>query len=317
VRVAALLAAPGAPEPAVVPLLRALAPHGIEVVLGPPATPVDLALATHWTAVPALAAAPARALARWLEDLGDRHLAPGDPRRAAASRADDVPLPTVAAARWLVELLATLHPNLACREVLPGLGAAPLPAPPPHDGPMRVLAADAEAARIAAGMREPGAVRLAPGRLEDADVVLDLSARAAPPGLALEGMTRGAAAVVTPAPGREEQVHHGRDGLLVAWDDARGTARALDLLARDRALLAELRAGALATARAWPTREQSAADLAGALRGLAAEPASPALREALAALAPSARERPRLRGLGRYTGGSPRRLAGRSRRRPA
>jgi hypothetical protein len=67
-------------------------------------------------------------------------------------------------------------------------------------------------------------------------------------------------------------VRHGVNGLIVDWDDPRGTARALDLLATDRALLHELRCGALATARAWPSWEQAGAFMALALRRIAAEP---------------------------------------------
>ena len=57
----------------------------------------------------------------------------------------------------------------------------------------------------------------------------------------LEGFHRGATCVVTPVTGHEEYVEHGWNGLLTDWDDLRGTARQLDLLARDRELLHFLR----------------------------------------------------------------------------
>ena len=57
----------------------------------------------------------------------------------------------------------------------------------------------------------------------------------------LEGFHMGATCVVTAVTGHEEYVEHGVNGLVVDWDDPRGTARALDLLARDRALLHCLR----------------------------------------------------------------------------
>ena len=69
----------------------------------------------------------------------------------------------------------------------------------------------------------------------------------------------GATCVTTPVTGFDEYVDHGWNGLVVGWDDPHGTARALDLLARDRALLQRLRDNALATARAWPSWEQSLA----------------------------------------------------------
>jgi hypothetical protein len=58
----------------------------------------------------------------------------------------------------------------------------------------------------------------------------------------------------------------------VGWDDPHGTARALDLLARDRARLQRLRDNALATARAWPSWEQSSRFMALALRAIHREP---------------------------------------------
>jgi hypothetical protein len=61
--------------------------------------------------------------------------------------------------------------------------------------------------------------------------------------------------------------------MVVDWDDGRGTARTLDLLARDRTLLHRLRCGALDTARSWPSWEQAGAVMALALRRIAAEPA--------------------------------------------
>jgi glycosyltransferase involved in cell wall biosynthesis len=117
------------------------------------------------------------------------------------------------------------------------------------------------------------------------DVVLKLSRVEGMFGPPLEGMHCGATCVVAAVTGHEEYVEHGVNGLVVDWDDPRGTSRALDLLARDRALLHHLRLGALATARAWPSWEQAATMMAGALREVARRPApdaTPALARALA-----------------------------------
>ena len=89
----------------------------------------------------------------------------------------------------------------------------------------------------------------------------------------LEGFHRGATCVVTPVTGHEEYVEHGWNGLLTDWDDLRGTARQLDLLARDRELLQFLRTNALETARAWPSWEQSSQFMAGGAAGDRREPA--------------------------------------------
>ena len=104
------------------------------------------------------------------------------------------------------------------------------------------------------------------------DVVLKLSSVEGMFGPPLEGFHRGATRLVTPVTGHDEYVEHGWNGLLTDWDDLRGTARQLDLLARDRELLQFLRANALETARAWPSWEQSSQFMAGALLKIRREP---------------------------------------------
>src|SRR5439155_2915972 len=119
------------------------------------------------------------------------------------------------------------------------------------------------------------------------DVVLKLSSVEGMFGPPLEGFHRGATCVVTPVTGHEEYVEHGWNGLLTDWDDLRGTARQLGLLARDRELLHFLRTNALETARAWPSWEQSSQFLAAALLSIQREPppdAAPATARLLADL---------------------------------
>ncbi len=77
--------------------------------------------------------------------------------------------------------------------------------------------------------------------------------------------------MVTPVTGHDEYVAHGENGLVVDWDDPRGTTRALDLLAADRALLHRLRAAR------WRRRGLAVVGAAGRVDGggaaaLAAEP---------------------------------------------
>ena len=91
--------------------------------------------------------------------------------------------------------------------------------------------------------------------------------------------------MVTPVTGHEEFVEHGFNGLVCDWDDLRGTARLLDLLARDRRLLHELRTNALHTARAWPSWHQAGQFMAAALWKIHAEPAPDAVPAAAAMLA--------------------------------
>ena len=61
----------------------------------------------------------------------------------------------------------------------------------------------------------------------------------------LEAFHMGATCVTTEVTGHEEYIEHGVNALVCDWDDPRGTARQLDLLARDRVLLHTLRLGAL------------------------------------------------------------------------
>jgi len=104
------------------------------------------------------------------------------------------------------------------------------------------------------------------------DVVLKLSRIEGMFGPPLEGFHCGATCVVTPVTGHDEYVAHGFNGLVTDWDDERGTARLLDLLARDRALLHELRLNAVRTARAWPSWSDQAHVMAAALRAIRREP---------------------------------------------
>jgi hypothetical protein len=88
----------------------------------------------------------------------------------------------------------------------------------------------------------------------------------------LEGFHRGATCVTTEVTGHEEYIEHGVNALVVDWDDRRGTARQLDLLARDRMLLHRLRCGALETARDWPDWDRAGELMAVALRAIADAP---------------------------------------------
>jgi hypothetical protein len=100
------------------------------------------------------------------------------------------------------------------------------------------------------------------------DVVLKLSQIEGMYGPPLEGFHRGATCVTTEVTGHEEYIEHGINALVVDWDDRRGTARQLDLLARDRMLLHRLRCGALETARHWPDWDRAGELMAVALRAV-------------------------------------------------
>jgi O-antigen biosynthesis protein len=106
-------------------------------------------------------------------------------------------------------------------------------------------------------------------------VVLKLSRIEGMFGPPLEGFHRGATCVVTPVTGHDEYVVHGWNALVTEWDDLRGTARLLDLLARDRRYLHFLRTNAVETARAWPSWEQSSTFMAAVLTAIRRSPPPP------------------------------------------
>ena len=127
---------------------------------------------------------------------------------------------------------------------------------------------DGRRRRTSAGCRTSRSPRV----FSESHVLLKLSRAEGMYGPPLEAFHKGCTCVTNPVTGHLEYIRHGENALVVDWDDPAGTARALDLLARDRELLARLRAGALETARAWPDWEASSAEMAEVMRAIVAEP---------------------------------------------
>jgi glycosyltransferase involved in cell wall biosynthesis len=273
----------------------------------------DVALATWWETAYHLFELDAARHAWFVQSLEDRFYPYGSPQRVAAALALDLPVRFITEARWIAAALERMHPgekvflvrNGVAKDVFRPLERVPVAAP----GPLRILiegsahvpfkgVAQALAATSAmsaprhvtvvapdgSGAAIPGADRIAGPLTQpqladlygDAHVLLKLSRVEGMFGPPLEAFHRGATCVVTPVTGHEEYVVHGENGLLTDWDDPSGTARALDLLATDRALLHRLRYGALATARSWPSWDQQGQVMASVLLALRREPARPA-----------------------------------------
>jgi glycosyltransferase involved in cell wall biosynthesis len=268
----------------------------------------DIAVATWWQTVAPMLAIPAERRVYFLQNFEERLYRRGDLERLAAPLTHDLPLSFVTEGRWIAELLRELRPEAPCRHVPNGMNKAlfAVPAEPPRrDGPLRILVEGspqlwfkgvAEAVDAVQRMEEPHLLTLVcpepppaelaaridrvlgpldhremPAIYADADALLKLSRVEGvftPP---LEAFHCGATAVVWPVTGHDEYVRHRENGIVADWDDLPGVARWLDLLARDHELLAHLRRGALETARAWPSLEESAAQMAAALREIAAE----------------------------------------------
>ncbi|MGN6372005.1 MAG: glycosyltransferase family 4 protein [Solirubrobacteraceae bacterium] len=269
----------------------------------------DVAIATWWETAFTLFELQAERYAYFVQSLEDRFYHPEQAERLGAGLTLDLPLAFITEASWIAETLADLRPDAPCYLVRNGIDKevfAPLESVQPAvDGPLRVLVEGPPTAwfkRVhaaidaACAMREPHHVtvvcanRQALGEVaadeivgplshremadlyERTHVVLKLSTVEGMFGPPLEGFHKGATCVVTPVTGHEEYVEHGFNGLLTDWDDLRGTARQLDLLARDRELLHFLRTNALETARAWPDWKQSSQFMEGALLAIKREP---------------------------------------------
>jgi O-antigen biosynthesis protein len=269
----------------------------------------DVAVATWWETTFTLFELSAERYAYFVQSLEDRFYLADQAERLGAALTLDLPVAFITEARWIRDTLAGLRPDAPCHVVPNGIDKhvfAPLQEVPPSTSPvLRVLVEGSpsswfkhvhSAIDAAAAMREPHHVTVVCGDREAlgevvadeivgplshpemadlygrTDVVLKLSSVEGMFGPPLEGFHRGATCVVTPVTGHEEYVEHGVNGLLTDWGDLRGTARQLDLLARDRELLHYLRAGALRTARAWPSWEQTSPLMAQALLSIREDP---------------------------------------------
>jgi O-antigen biosynthesis protein len=281
----------------------------------------DVAVATWWETAFSLFELRAARYAYFVQSLEDRFYHPDEAERIGASLTMDLPVDFITEARWIADTIRGTRPEARVFYVRNGIDKHAFPLPGRLDvrrrGPLRVLVEGnagvwfkgvESAAYAAAAMKEPHHVTLVVPDAEDSglelpadeltgalpreqmselygrtDVVLKMSSVEGMFGPPLEGMHRGATCVVSPVTGHDEYVEHGWNGLVTDWDDLRGTARELDLLAADRRYLHFLRANAVETARAWPSWEQSGMFMAAALRRIAELPAPAASGRRLAA----------------------------------
>ncbi|MDX6657167.1 MAG: hypothetical protein QOH62_1960, partial [Solirubrobacteraceae bacterium] len=257
----------------------------------------------------------------FVQSLEDRFYEHDQAERIGAGLTLDLPVAFITEARWIQRTLADLRPDAPCHFVRNGMDkdvfAPPERVEPNVGGPLRILVEGdptvwfkgvREAATAAMAVREPRRVTVVTGQraqlgvevdrvvdhvshremagiYADTDVVLKLSRVEGMFGPPLEGFHMGATCVTTEVTGHEEYIEHGRNALVVDWDDQTGTTRQLELLGRDRRLLHELRCNALRTAHGWPAWEQSTQFMALALRRVAVskEPSAPRAAAAMMA----------------------------------
>jgi glycosyltransferase involved in cell wall biosynthesis len=281
----------------------------------------DIAIATWWETAFSLFELNAERYAYFVQSLEDRFYHPDEAERIGASLTMDLPVDFITEARWIADTIRETRPEARVFYVRNGIDKHAFPLPGKlevrRNGPLRVLVEGyagvwfkgvESAAYAAAAMKEPHHVTLVVPDAEAAgvelpadellgplsreqmselygrtDVVLKMSSVEGMFGPPLEGMHRGATCVVSPVTGHEEYVEHDWNGLVTDWDDLRGTARELDLLAADRGYLHFLRTNAVETARAWPSWEQSGMFMAAALHRIAELPPARASGRRLAA----------------------------------
>ncbi len=269
----------------------------------------DVALATWWETTFTLFRLNAARYAYFVQSLEDRFYHHDHPGRLGAALTLDLPVAFITEAQWIAQTLSQLRPDALCFVVRNGIDKdvfAPLQRVERNDhGPLRILVegypsvwfkhvpeaieatrAMGEPHQLIAVSGDPAGVRalgvrdvlgpLSQREMADVyartDVLLKLSSVEGMFGPPLEAFHRGATCLVTPVSGHDEYVKHGFNGLIADWDDLRGTARQLDLLARDRELLHRLRCNALETASDWPDWEQASQLMAAALLEIRSSP---------------------------------------------
>ncbi|WP_157591800.1 glycosyltransferase family 4 protein [Solirubrobacter soli] len=273
----------------------------------------DIALATWWETTSHLFDLRAERHAWFIQSLEDRFYPPASPQRTAAGLAQGLPVRFITEASWIARTLEALHPGERVHVVRNGLAKdvfAPVDAVPEAGEALRIIIEGSanvafkgvhEAVAACGAMTSPRHVTIVAGDgsgvglpvdravgpvsqaqlaelYAESDVLLKLSRVEGMFGPPLEAFHKGATCVVTPVTGHDEYIVHGENGLVVDWDDPAGTTRALELLARDRALLRRLRENALETARAWPGWEEQGSEMARVLRLVLEEPPPDAAR---------------------------------------
>jgi len=269
----------------------------------------DVAVATWWETCLELFRLDARRYAYFVQLLEDSTYPLGWPERIAAATTLGLPVRFITEARWIADTLEKLQPGARALYVRNGISkdvfAGPERVEPALDGPLRIVIEGSvalahkgvgDAIAAAAEMREERELVLVTGNVGDGPpdgvdrvltgishaqfaavlaeehVMLKLSRAEGMYGPPLEAFHMGATVVTTPVTGFDEYIRHRHNGLVVGWDDPHGTARALDLLARDRRLLHRLRSSALQTARGWPSWQQSSQFMALALKAIRRDP---------------------------------------------
>lgn len=253
--------------------------------------PFDAALAFGWRACLHVFRVDAERYGHVVDGLEDRRLWHGDESRMLAALTYDLPLTLVAPNDAVARALRDHAPGRRVVVVRPGVRRDALDASAGSQSPgdaLRVATAGPAEAVLARASEPVEQVAL-----RDAQVLLALADTPETLTDVAWAQLAGVVPVVTPFDGHDELVSDGATGLVVAFDDAPGTARVLDTLARDRELLARLSSAAREAASAYPAPGDEAVALRDALAQAppAGDRPERLLMNALAVMEPIAQER--------------------------
>lgn len=269
----------------------------------------DVAVGTWWETLPVLLRLDATRRVAFIQSAEERFYRGSEPlEQLGAALALSAPVHFFTVTQWLRDLLSQLRPDARTWFVPNGIDKS-LFAPrtvPLAAGPLRILIEGqhtlwfkgvSDALRAVNLMQEPHEVTLVAlepaedecdpeirvvgglephemrSEYEQHDVLLKLS-RVESLGLpVVEACHVGLPAVVTPFTGHAEVVAHGRNGLVVGFDDPVAVAAALDALARDRLRLRALGEGAVDSMKTWPSQREATDMFAAALAEVVTSPA--------------------------------------------
>jgi glycosyltransferase involved in cell wall biosynthesis len=268
----------------------------------------DLVIATWWRTVYELHKVRAHRYVYFVQSVEPRFYAFDQPRFAALAAATyDLPLSVITISPWIQAYLgleherpAMLTPNGIDKSRFSPVGPA---FEPRHDRRLRVLVEgpievqmkqvpetieavrDSKADEIwlltsSAIDDYPGVDRIfsrvpvdvTPGIYRSCDVLVKLSRVEGMFGPPLEMMHCGGTSVVWDVTGHEDYLVNGRNSLVTPTGDYHSVVAALDRLATDPDLTAQLSAGALATASRWPDWAESSSGFHRRLRTLSRHP---------------------------------------------
>ena len=254
----------------------------------------DVAIATFWETLFVLEKIPSSRFVWFAQSLEDRFYAANNPIGAIAAAAMEVPIAVITEARWIHDVLLSTNPGRLVQIARNGIdkdlfseverlmlhrgdGLSVL-----IEGPLGSHTKDVESA-IRGALTAKTDIRIShvataesfctdprytcrPGSLSfeemadvfrSHDVLVKTSRVEGMYGPPLEGFHCGCVAVTTPVTGHDEFIVDGENSIVVGWDDPEAIGAALDLLNRDRVLLARLKHGARETARSWPSLSES------------------------------------------------------------